>query len=140
MAIKSTPEQAAEDWANRLAASGDKITRGVNAVTVAPSAKAVQKKAKMIQAWTDAMTSGKWERNTAAVTLEDWRTQMTTKGIPRIGAGASASKGKQADFYRKLFPYINNVVAQANNMGDVTLEERLQKAVFVMREMSKFNG
>jgi len=140
MAVKATPQSAAGDWATRLAGAGDKITRGVQAVSVAPGQRAVQKKAKMVQNWTDAINNGKWERNTAAVGLEEWRSDMINKGIPRIGQGANAAKTKMENFYGKFFPFLNQVAAQIDSMPDVTLEDRIAKAAAQMRAVSKFQG
>src|SRR5487761_725868 len=74
-----TPDQIAANWASRLGASTQKITDGVQAVTVAPGQAAARQKA----AWVAnvAAAQDKWASRTAAVPLSTWQNDMINKGI-----------------------------------------------------------
>lgn len=103
--VNTDPAQAAEDWATGLATKTDKITRGVRAVTVSPGQQAARQKnvyLAQVQANVD-----KWAANSAAVTVGEWQDAMINKGVGRIAAGATASKGKMAAFFAQLLPAID---------------------------------
>src|SRR5579859_5527607 len=96
----------ANNWATRLGQSTSKITAGVQAVTVSPGAAA----ARQADVWAAnvAAAKAKWQRNVAAVSLQDWQQAMTQKGIGRIGAGATAAEPKFAAFMSQLIPHIQS--------------------------------
>jgi hypothetical protein len=105
MANNMSGADFAAKWANRLSNSTAEITRGVDSVTEAPSARAVKKQAKLIANWNAAINNGKWAQKLGAVTLEDWRSAMKNKGISRIATGANEATAKMADFGTKLLNY-----------------------------------
>ncbi len=130
------PNAVATQWAQRLAASTDKITAGVGSVTVAPGQAAARQKG--VWAANVAAAQDKWASKVAAVTLNDWQTAMTTKGIPRIAGGATAAEPKFAAFMTKLLPYIasqkNALPARGN------LEANINRMTAFVRGMSKFSN
>ena len=136
---RKNPDQIAEKWARRLAGATEDIRQGVEGVSEAPSQKAIQKKDKMIKEWTEAINSGKWERSLSKVGLDDWKQAFLEKGLSRIPSGAEASKPKFEEFMNQLLPYIDNVKSKIERMPDTTLEDRINRAVAFMREMSKFS-
>lgn len=136
--MAKNPQQVAKKWVSRLGVSQEEIRQGVQAVTVAPSTKAIQKKDKMVARWMEAVNSGKWERNLGKVTLEDWRQAMLTKGINRIGTGAAAAEGKFAAFMTDLLAYQSNLQNQVNSMPDFNLADSGQRMLAWMEGMSKF--
>jgi len=85
-------QTAAQRWAQGLAASSQKITEGVQAVTRAPGQAAVANAQRYINGIMESFNNGVWQRRTAAVTLEDWRQQMLSKGVQRVAQGAQASQ------------------------------------------------
>ena len=96
----------AQHWADRLNQSGQKITDGVNATKVAPG----QLAAKQLNAYLANIQARAqvWAARTGAVSLSAWQSAMTTKGVPRIGQGATASVPKMAQFLGKLLPYVDS--------------------------------
>jgi len=96
----------AQRWASRLGASTQRITDGINAVTVAPGQAAAQQAAAYAQNVAAAVP--KWRARVGAVTLADWQHATITKGVQRIGAGATAAEPKMANFFGRLLPYINS--------------------------------
>jgi hypothetical protein len=114
--VARTAQQAAADWAARMGQASQRITDGVNAVTVAPG----QLAAKQKQVWLQNTTSAadKFARNVAAVTLESWRADTVNKGISRIGTGAANAQPKFEAFMTKLLPYIESGRSQLKPRGD----------------------
>lgn len=125
---KSTPDEAARDWANALNNSTAKIQRGIERVTVAPTMQAAAKKDKMKQRLNAAIDSGKWEAGLRRVSLEQWKEAAINKGVQRIGAGATAAINKQTDFYQKLFPFQASLQDKIKQMPDLTLADAKARA------------
>lgn len=128
----------AERWARKLAGATEDIRVGIEAVTEAPSQKAIQKKEKMKQRIIQAIDSGKWERALSKVTLEEWKDAFINKGLTRIGTGAEQGRRKMEDFMAQLIPYVENLKAQVNRMPDTTLDQRIQKMIAWVQGMAKF--
>lgn len=133
---KVTPSQGKDKWVNRLSAATTDITNGVDRVTEAPGAKAAAK----FNKWqSNLQASGeKWKRNTGKVSLEEWKGYMKNVGIPRVAQGAQAKQGKYEAFANDFYPYLDQGVAKVNNMPDTTFEERVQRAVQMMRHNRQF--
>lgn len=136
MGVRVTPQQAADKWASRLAGSTAEITAGINRVQVAPGAQAAAKKDKWLQAVTAAQD--KWARNTARVSLEAWKKAALELGVPRIGQGANQKKHKMADFMNDFIPHLERGIQQLANMPDMTIEQRVNKAVAMMMHNHNF--
>lgn len=135
---KMDPNRSAKEWADRLAASGQKIATGVQAVTVAPTELAAKKKDKYIQGVQDAVASGKWERGLRSVSLSDWQQAMTTKGISRIPEGARSAQGKMERFMAAFFPVLERNLQQVKSMPDATFEDRMNRMVAMARLNHEF--
>ena len=135
---KLTPQQAREKHARRLKGATEDIRIGVNRVTVAPGQQAIAKQDKMRQNLMDAIDSGKWKKGLERVSLEDWRTKMINKGIPRIAAGVDDSAGKIENFFADLFVHQDRLKGELEKMPDMTLEDSIQRMVTFTRGMAKF--
>lgn len=129
------PQEVADKWVNNLSAASKYITDGVNQTTVAPSQLAIAKQDKMVANFVASVNSGKWANNLGKHTLQQWKTDMITKGIPRIASGAAASKGKFATFMSSLLPYIEAGQATIEQMPNNTFEQSVQRAVAWMNYM-----
>lgn len=115
MAKSLDAAQVASDWATRLASSGDKIKRGVAAVTVAPGASA----ARQADVWAAnvVQAKAKFQRNVGKVGLADWQNAMSTKGVDRIATGASAAQGKMQAFLTSFLPFVMGAAASLPPRG-----------------------
>lgn len=131
---KVTPDQAAADWAARLAASGDKITRGVQAVTTPPGQAAARQKSVYTQ--NVQANAEKWARNVAAVSTGEWQQATIEKGIPRVGEGARVAQPKVAAFLGQLLPHIDAGKAKLAPRG--TYEQNKARASTWMDHMHSF--
>jgi len=103
-----TPQQAAANWARGMQNSTERIRQGVQAVTVAPTEKAVAAIPRQVAGVQAAAASGKTERALRNVSLEDWKRDMLEKGLTRVGPGASAAQPKMATFMGELLPFIES--------------------------------
>ena len=129
-----TPEQIAAQWAARLAASSQRITDGVNAVTTAPGQAAARQKAVWQQ--NTAAAVDKWAGRVAGVSLSDWQQSMTTKGVQRIGAGAQAAQPAFAQFMGQLLPHIATVKGTLPPRGN--LDQNIARMTAFVQGMAKF--
>jgi hypothetical protein len=133
MAMKD-PAGTAAKWAQRLGAAGQAITDGVAAVREAPGAKAAAQSAVWLANLQAAQV--KWERNVSAVTLQQWQNAMTTKGIPRIGQGATAAIPKMTQFMQQWLPYAEQGRQSLPPRG--TVEQNYQRALAMMQYNHNF--
>lgn len=133
---KINPAEAAEKWARRLSGATEDIRAGVERVTEAPGAAAAKKKDKYVAGLRDSVD--KWERNTRAVTLEDWKDKTLNVGLSRVASGAQANQGKTQKFFEEFLPHLDRGVSQVRSMPDTTMEDRINRAVAMMRHNSQF--
>lgn len=128
------PATAAARWAANLAGATQKITEGVNGVTVAPGQAAARQSAVWV-ANTQAAAQ-KWQRNVAGVSLQEWQAKMTSKGIPRIATGASDAQSKMTAVFTQLLPFIQSKVAALPPRGN--LQQNIQRSVAFITAMSTY--
>ena len=133
-----TASQAAEKWARNLRASTTDVQQGVQGVTTAPTQQAAAKIDKMRQNFNAAIDDGKVSRGLGRVTLEQWKSAMIDKGIPRLGAGADAAKPKLANFMSEFLPHLDAGVATVARMPDMTLEDSVARAAAMIRHNANF--
>lgn len=137
---KLTPEETAAKHSKRLKAAIPDIRKGVEAVTEAPGKKAAAQADKMLAGITKSVQSGKWAKNTAAVSLEEWKEKTLTKGVNNIGVGIDASIAKTTEFYRKLQAHQKSIDTELANMANLTLEDGIARATHQMRRMNEFKN
>jgi hypothetical protein len=113
-----TPQQAADNWANGMSSSSTKMIAGIKAVTENPAAKAIDAIPRMVQGIQQAAADGRIARGLGRVTLQSWQNDMLTKGVTRVGAGASSAKPKVAAFFTQFLPYLQAGVSQLPARGD----------------------
>jgi hypothetical protein len=133
-----SPTQAASNWANGMANSSQKLTAGINAVTVSPTSLAAGRIDAMVAGIQRAAASGKIAAGLNAVSLQEWQQAMLTKGVPRVAAGAQAAKNKVQAFFTQFLPYLQQGVQalQATPRGD--LETNIARAAAMMRHNAQF--
>jgi hypothetical protein len=137
MPVKLTPSQAQEKHARRLKGALDDMRVGVQSVSVSPTSKAAAKGDKMIARLTASVQSGKWANRLNAVTLDQWKTSVITKGLPRVAAGIDAAAPKMTAVFDSLFAAENRILSAIEKMPDMTLEDSINRATTWMREMAK---
>lgn len=128
------PSVIAARWAQNLGSATQKITDGVNAVTVAPGQAAARQKSVYLQ--NVQASVDKWASRTAAVPLEVWKQDMINKGVQRIASGATAAQPKFQTFMTALLPHIQSVNASLPARGN--LDANINRMVAFTRGMAKF--
>ncbi|MGH7744670.1 MAG: hypothetical protein ACREQ5_07630 [Candidatus Dormibacteria bacterium] len=136
MPVRSNPADATKKWVQNIGQATDRITRGVQAVSVAPGQKAAAQSAKWLQRVT--ASQDKWRTRVASVSLSDWQNAMINVGIPRVAQGAQAKQAKMQDFMTSFLPYLATGVARIDAMPSVTLEDSINKAVAMIRHNAAF--
>lgn len=125
-----TPAEAQAKWVSRLSGATSDITAGIAKVQTAPGQKAAQSYQKYqnnVQA-----SFAKWKTNVAAVPLSSWQ-KAATDGVQRVAQGAQAKQAKYGDFAAQFFPVLDSNVAKVQSMPNATFEDRVQRAVTMMR-------
>lgn len=134
------PATVAKKWAQNLGNSVQQIQASVNAVTTSPT----QQAAAAVNVWQarmqDPQTAAKYVKGLQRVTLQQWQSAMNQKGVPRIASGAQQAVGKMTTFLQAFLPYEAQGVAQVKNMPDVTLQDRINRATFMIQYLSQFPG
>jgi len=137
---KLTAEEYAAKHATRLKASTEDIRRGIERVSVAPGTQAVKQQDKLVARFSEAVSSGRWARATAAVPLQEWQAQAAGKGVSRIAAGIDGAQAKQVQMAGRLLAATDAIRAKVATMPSTTLEDNIGRMTTAVREMSKFKG
>ncbi len=133
---KGTPTSATQKWLRNLKASGPSATDGANSVDVAPGQQAAAQQEKMLTNLTEAVNSGKWARNVAAVSLTEWKEAYIKKGIPAMQRGADMGQSKMQDYLQFAFPVIEQLQNEIANMPDGSLEDSIARSAEWIRGAS----
>jgi len=135
---KLTAKQVTEKHARRLKGAVEDMRIGVENVSVNPMEKAIKKIPKMRANLIRAIDEGKVERGMKRVSLDDWKTAMVDRGIPRVAAGVDAAANKIEEFYGELLPHIDKVKTEVARLPDVSLEDSINRMSTFIRGMAKF--
>jgi len=135
---KITPEEGADKLISNAKSAAPRIAAQVDKVTKSPTLAAAEKVDKMRTKFNEALDSGKVERGLRRVSLEEWKSKMKSKGIPRIASGLDASRDKITEFNREFYPYLERVEAEVKAMPDTTLEDSINRMVHNVRKIAEF--
>jgi len=138
MPLRVDPSGFQEKHARRLKGALDDMRKGVERVSVAPTAQAAEKVEKMKAKLDEAFASGKVERTLKAVSLEDWKKDMLEKGVGRVSGGIDRAKDKVTSFATALLPKVESAQGAIKGMPDLTLDDNLARLDKYIREMAKF--
>lgn len=130
-----TPQQIAAKWSQNLSGATETATAGANALTVSPGALA----ARQVNVWAAnvAAAKPKYQRNVAAVTLDEWRSAYLNKGIPRMAQGATDAQPKMEAFMTSLLNYQQSALSSLPPRG--TYEQNKARLTAWIDKMHAFN-
>lgn len=133
-----TAQQARDAWQAGVARSGQKWADGINGITDNPLVKAADKK----QVWLQRIQAAadKWEKNLRAINFQTWKAETMKNGQANYTNGANKGASKYLSFAQKFLPYLESGIRQVKDMPNGTLEQRIQRAVFMMNYNAKFPG
>lgn len=137
---KVNAQQWLQKWGQRMNASGQYITTGVNSVTTAPGQTAAAAAERMLANLTAAVTSGLWAARVSSVSLADWKSAMINKGIPRISAGVTQAEKTKVGVITNLLSAVDNAAAQANALPKGGLSQSIARATAFMTAMNQAKG
>jgi len=135
---KLTPDEFADKHARRLKGAIGDMEQGINKVTTAPGKAAGAKASKMLANLTAKVQDGTWKRRVEAVPLDEWKSKMIAKGLPRVAGGIDAARGKMVDFAGQLLPAVDAAQGKVKAMPDLTIEDSINRMTTFVREMAKF--
>lgn len=133
--MAKTAQQVAQKWASRLGSATTTIKQGVMAVQMSPGAAAARQADVWVQNTTAA--KAKFQRNAAAVSLQDWQTATIDKGVARVGPGATAAVPKMAQVMGTLLPFIDRLKGSLPPRG--TTDQNINRAVQFMKGMTAYS-
>jgi hypothetical protein len=132
-----TPEEYAAKWAQRTSAATADYSAGIQRVQTAPGQQAAAKEQKYQAGVQAAVTSGKWRRNVAGVSLQQWQEAAMNKGAQRLATGAQAAQSKMAAAGARILPMIDQVAAEVARLPDTTVEDRINKSAAFQRGLHR---
>lgn len=119
MAIKDAGT-ATQNYTNGAAGGQTKYVAGVQATTKDPAALAVAAQAKLQANFLAALQSGRWARNTGAVTPTAWKASVVAKA-GNYATGVQAGGPKYQAAYAAMLPQMQSLQAQIDAMPNVTI-------------------
>lgn len=134
----ASPSTIAKKWQRNLQGATETIKEGVSRVTENPAELAIQSKQQWIDGLNRAAAEGKYERGLQRVTLQGWKDAMINKGLQRLSAGVAGALPKMEAFISEVSPHIESGVQQLRAMPRGSLEQNIQRSVFMQMHMSKF--
>jgi len=137
MAAKD-PSKIARKYGRRLADSGQDYEDGVMSVTKAPGQAAAAKQATMRQRTIEAIDSGLWAKNTAAVGLGEYQQACIKKGKQRLTEVASLAEENMLKYQASAaadYERIRNEVRAMPNATEAEREARRKRSAEMMKAM-----
>lgn len=114
-------------WASSSAAGQTRYTEGVQNTQVDVVGRAIAAEGSLVQGFTQAVTSGRWRRNLAAVGTGGWKT-LTLAKANNYATGIAAGRPKYEQSMSVWLPRIQQAAAQARSMPGGSFAERMARA------------
>lgn len=134
-----TPQQVAEKWRANTSNATQAFKDGVNGVTTSPTAQAAQAQDRYLAGIQQAVSSGKWAARLNAVTVDQWKNAMLTKGAARIAGGVQAAVPKMTDFMSRWLPYEAALSDRIRTMPKGSLADSQNRANFAIAYNAAFS-
>lgn len=136
--VRVQPSDGANAWGQGFGASGAKYQRGVQNVKDAPNAKAAAALPRWIASVTSKAVQDKFVARNNAVTLESWKKSTIEYGVQNLSRGATKGAPKYQAFAGSFYPHLDAGLAKVSAMPNVTLQDRISRAVAMMQHNATF--
>lgn len=113
---------AVERWAQGAGSGQQRYTEGIQNTTKDPTALAVAQQAKLVNNFSQSVTSGRWARNLAKAGKAGWQSAAIAKAS-NWGTGIAAGRSKYESAMTTWLPIINQAAAQVQSMPSATIED-----------------
>ena len=134
--VRMSSTDISEKWGRNLKHSVPDIIKGLDAVTEAPSAKAVEKQEKMLANLTAAVQDGTWAKRLGKVSLSEWKEKTKKKVNERMSGGVEGAMNKRKEFDNWLVGKLNTILPSISDMPDLTLEDSVARVRAMMEGMA----
>lgn len=138
--VRVDANTGATNWQQGFGSSGAKYQNGVQNVQAAPNAAAAAALPRWIASVTSKSVQDKYVAKNQAVTLDAWKTATVQFGVPNLSRGAQKGQSKYATFANKFYPFLNGTLAKVSAMPNVTLQDRIARAVTLMTENANYKA
>lgn len=115
-----TAREIAEKQVRNAQAASAAYTQGIERTTKNPMERAAAQKAKLLNNFTDAVNSGRWEEGLRAVSMEEWKRLAREKGGANYARGVAAALPKITRFWESWKPIHDQIKAQVDAMPSDT--------------------
>jgi hypothetical protein len=111
---------------------------GVLATKKSPIQRALAKKQKMLDNFTESINDGTWEANLGAVTDQQWKDITSTKGGDNYAKGVEKSRDKILAFQTQRKSFQEQLSNTIDSMPNDTEEQREERLLAQTRGMRQF--
>jgi len=138
--VKLTVDQVVSKWSANTQNATQYMKDGVNGVTTNPMEQAAAQLPKALANYSQAINNGSMAAAMRSVSLNDWQTAMTTKGIPRVAAGVTSAVPKTTAAFNKLLPYIQKGQDIVSKLPKTTLQDSKNRMTTFFDHMSAYKS
>jgi hypothetical protein len=118
--------QAVQRWTQSAGTAQTRFTEGVQGTTVDPTQLAIAAQSKLLSGFNDAVQSGRWARNLAAVGAGGWKAATLAKAN-NYSTGISAGAGKYQSAMQTWGPIIDSASTQVRSMPNNSFADSLAR-------------
>jgi len=113
-------------WQQSAGTAQTRFTEGVQATTKDPTQLAIAAQQKLLAGFNDAVQSGRWQRNLAAVGQSGWK-QATLAKANNYSTGISAGVQKYQSAMQTWLPIIESAASQVQSMPNNSFADSLAR-------------
>lgn len=133
--VRGTSADIQAKWLRNIQAATPDVQAGIARVDKAPGIAAAAQR----QAWQNNTISAadKWERNTKAVSLQDWQAAATA-GVQRIGQGAQAKQNKVGAHLDNFLPYLQQGMDKVAAMPKGNFQQNVARMIAMAQHNANY--
>lgn len=120
------PITAGQRWVSGAQAATQKYVDNAEATTIDPTQRAIAAQNALLANFSQAVTSGRWARNLAAVGAAGWKASVRAKAA-NYGTGVSAAQEKYVTAVGPLFQFMAQEQSKINAMPSGTLSDSIAR-------------